>query len=417
MRLPTLFVLATIAFAQAMACQNVWKVCCQGGPGVHFLDLPQAVAAASPGDEIWVYYDVLGCPGNGYTSPVIDKPIRISGFFVSATAVGATQINVKGPVVILNIAAGQRVELSGLSIAGDYTTWTTNAAIVALDCQGDILLDNIYLNNNGTPTTFARLERCSNVVLRGCDLRLGGSPLDIIDSNALLSTTSIYHSQPSGFYPYASTTEGVRVTNSTVTAIGSVIWGADRQFFGGPYVERPAVVVDSGVFRVGPSTVLRGGSGISSQFPAYGYQVLHPATGSVQLDPRGFIQRPPTLPPAPVPADMPATFHSWLVANETFGVTVAGPAGGFAVLAFGDWLPNVPTPLGLFSLDPTSAFPIDLVPLSSTQGYYSWTLNCPLTAPIAHAYAFQAVTIAQNGAIGLTIASPLTVSWPGGVIP
>jgi hypothetical protein len=40
--------------------QQTWKVNCQGGPGIDFTDLPQAVAAAAPGDTIWVFTTSTG---------------------------------------------------------------------------------------------------------------------------------------------------------------------------------------------------------------------------------------------------------------------------------------------------------------------------------------------------------------------
>jgi hypothetical protein len=54
---------------------------------------------------------------------------------------------------------------------------------------------------------------------------------------------------------------------------------------------------------------------------------------------------------------------------------------------------------------------------SNPDGHFTWTLNCPLTAPVAHAFALRALTIAPNGALGVTEPSPLIVGWPHGVIP
>jgi hypothetical protein len=68
--------------------QQTWLVNCQGGPGIDFTDLPQAVAAAAPGDTIWVFTTPTGCPGGAnpwYTAPTIDKPLNILGFYVNPT--------------------------------------------------------------------------------------------------------------------------------------------------------------------------------------------------------------------------------------------------------------------------------------------------------------------------------------------
>jgi len=182
------------------------------------------------------------------------------------------------------------------------------------------------------------------------------------------------------------------------------------------------VVVESGVLRVGPGTILRGGlNNLTPQFPAFGFEVLDPAVGHVDQDPRSVIVRPPPS-PAAVPVDLHATFHSWLVANEPFGVTVTGPPGGYAVLALGDWLPNQSTPFGTLAIDPPTAVILDLVPLPVTTGTFSngsvqWTMQCPISAPINRAFAFQAMTLAPNGTLGLSVPSPLLVGWPHGVTP
>ena len=108
----TMFMTGACSAVLARSClgQQVWKVNSQGGPGAHFTDLPQAVAAASSGDEIWVYYDLLGPIGSNYTAPVIDKPLKIKGFTVTGAGSGPTSATVYGPLVILNIPNGQRVE-------------------------------------------------------------------------------------------------------------------------------------------------------------------------------------------------------------------------------------------------------------------------------------------------------------------
>lgn len=416
--------LAVVMLGGVLSAQQVWKVNCQGLPGVHFTDLPAAVAAASPGDEIWVYYDPQAplCPGNPngyYTAPIITKPLRIVGFGVGGGS-GPMTIGVRGQIVVLGIGGGQRVLLNGLQVLG--VSVASPAAIVALDCQGDVMLENVIVDNDGGPTTFVHFERCNNVVLRGCDFMLGGYPLTAIDSSVLLTTSAVSVHAPFSAGPpfaYAATTEGIRVINSTVTAIGSLIEGASNatSIFAG-YLARPAVVVESGVFRTGPATTLRGGMISPQPWPlwTYGFQVLNPAIGQVRQDSRGTIVNPPPTPVVVYEA-IPATYHSWVVANETFGVTVAGPPSGFALLMLGEWQPGTPSPLGPLAMDPAAALPIALVPLSLPSGYFQWTLTCPLTAPVARGFALQALTIAPTGALGVSVPSPLMVGWPHGVIP
>jgi hypothetical protein len=405
------------ALCFSCAAQQLWKVSNQGLHGAHFTDIPPAVAAASPGDEIWVYYDSQATPTpNRYTAPVITKALRISAFGVGPGS-GPTALGVDGPWIILGIPPGQQLAISGVGIRGSVPL--PIPAIVALDCQGDVLLENVYLLGTGMPA-YAHFERCSRVVLRGCDFNLSGTPIMAIDSDLLLSTTRVTHAGPVPAFPfgysYPMTTEGVRVINSTVTCVGSIVWGADLSLNGGSYASRAAVVVYSGLLRVGPATVLRGG--ITSTQPtmyAQGVAVV-PGVGALHQDPRSTIVNPPSSPPF-VTETMDAVYHDWVVANEAFHVTVAGPPNGFALLALGDWLPGGQSPFGPLELDPLTVVPVELVPLNATAGAYQWTLSCPIGAPVAKPFALQALTLAPGGALGTAIASPLTVGWPHGVPP
>ena len=174
-------------------------------------------------------------------------------------------------------------------------------------------------------------------------------------------------------------------------------------------------MVESGTLKVGPESYIHGGLPYPQSTPQNGVLLINPAVGHVYRDPRGTIVNPWT---GPFPeAAIDATYHGWAVANESFGVTVAGPANGYALLCFGDWQPGLPSPWGTLALDPATMVPLTLVPLPAPDGIYQWTFACPIWAPIAHAFAFQALTIGPNGALGVTEPSPLTINWPHGVLP
>jgi hypothetical protein len=68
-----------------LVAQQTWLVRCGvGGPPVHFHDLPQAVAAAAPGDTIRFFIDdqaIAPCgPVFRFSPVVIDKPLTVVGF-------------------------------------------------------------------------------------------------------------------------------------------------------------------------------------------------------------------------------------------------------------------------------------------------------------------------------------------------
>ena len=116
MRHPFLFAVVVGALGGGVSAQQIWNVHCNGGPGVHFTDLPPAVAAASPGDEIRVYRDLaqVSCPipNFAYTAPIIDKPLRIVGFTVGLVG-GQNGVNLRGGMLIVGLGPGEEVVLTG----------------------------------------------------------------------------------------------------------------------------------------------------------------------------------------------------------------------------------------------------------------------------------------------------------------
>lgn len=394
--------------------QQVWKVNNQGIPGTHFTDLPQAVSAASPGDEIRVYWDPTLPFAQHYTSPIINKPLRILGFSLGQSAL-LSHVNLRGPLLITNIAQGQRVEISGLVVAGSFSTPTLASSFMALDCQGSVLLESCTLASTMIPSTI-RFERCDEVVIRGCEIGLGGSPLTVIDANLMISASSVNYYGPyfwSTTPAYAATTESLRITNSTVTVIWTNVNGSNN-YGGWPYQSQPAAVIDSGVLRMGPGGGLWGGFTGSFSYEE-AFVVVDPQIGSVQRDGRSTVYPAPSSPPM-VPVTLDAVYHGPLIPGQPFQVRVAAPPLGYTLLALGEWLPNTPSPLGPLAMDPNQVFPVGLMQVPAT-GPQVWNLNCPLGAPVAHAFAFQALTIATNGTLGITLPSPMSVNWLPTVTP
>ncbi|MEO6595697.1 MAG: hypothetical protein ABIP94_13170, partial [Planctomycetota bacterium] len=369
-----------------IAAQHIWKVNCLGGPGVDFTDLPPAVAAAAPGDEIWVYanYGTI-CPVSSYyTATLITKPLRIVGFDPSGSPSPSAPswARFHGVFVIHGIAAGQQVLLSNIDLG--QGGFGTQGGVVAVDCAGDILLEDVAYSGIGIPGTYVRFERCANVVLRGCTMVLGGYPMQFIDSTALLTTTTVYH--PTAAFiinmPYEQTSEAVLVSNSTVTLIGSILRGGNRYDTSGMgfpqqnWIARPAAVIESGTLRIGPASRLYGGLN-GQPYPLdreYAYRHAPPGTGTVERDPRSVLSFWSMFGAQPIPVDIPATYHAWVVAAQDFQVTVSGPNNGFGLLAIGDWQPiALPTSLCPLAITPASLTLLDIAPLSATNGAFEWT--------------------------------------------
>lgn len=417
-------ILSICAALAPLGAQQIWKVNCHGGPGVHFTDLPPAVAAAAPGDEIRLFNTGVPCSGgSSYTATIINKPLRIVGFNSSGGVANTpSAVNVVGLLLIMGIASGEQVVISNVSAS----TAGLPGGIVALNCPGQVLLEDVSFIASGYPDAYWRFEGCADVVIRGGEIRLGGSPLRFINSNALISWCSAYHTPPSGIAPplfsYKQTAEGIRMTNSTVTLVGSLIRGSNRYSYNPwlSWLERPAVYIESGTLRLGPSAALLGGSG-GNPSPTYSYLIEDPATGTVEEDSRASVNRYPVAGVnccAPVPKEMHSVHHRWLVAGESYEIYAYGPSGGFAAMMLGDWNPYpTSTPWGLLAIEPASAQILDIVPLTAADGLYQWNGSVPATMAVAHAFAFQALMLSPNGELQLSIPSQFAVGWPHGVVP
>jgi hypothetical protein len=407
----------------AIPAQQVWKVSCSGGPGVHFTDLPQAVAAAAPNDEVWVYNSANCVGGNYYTAPIITKPLRIIGFNTLGGAPNhPSGVDMRGIMVISGISAGEQVVVSNLSLAPG----SDPGAIVGLDCAGQLLLEDVGFVSSGFRDAYVHFERCADVTLRGCEMILGGSPIRVIDSTALLSWCSVYPWPPGGVWPpllsYQQTAESLRITNSTVSLVGTLILGQGVYLYNPwwRWVARPAVHVESGTLRLGPASTLRGGPDFSVSGYEISYLVDDPNTGVVEQDSRAVVDKHPSssLPWHAVPRDRSAVYLPWMVAGQSYQIFALGPINGFAALMFGDLAPQAtPTPWGSLAIDPLNAQLVDIVPLSGQYGQYEWNGPVPATMAVAHAVAFQALMLAPDGSLELSIPSPFAVGWPHGVTP
>jgi hypothetical protein len=417
---------AFVAFALAclqLPAQRTWRVNCIGGPNVDFPDLPAAVAAAAPGDTIWVILDPQQCAQTSpYSASVtIDKALTIVG----VTSLGSpgfpdpAEVPVQGELQITGIPAGQRVSLCNLSIL----PWLNSAnpfshGIHATDCAGEILLEDVYYIGLGHNQSIMRFERCADVVMRGCTFELSGDPLTLTDSTMVLTNTVVGWRWPQIYpYGYTSTGPGILLRNSNATLIASAVLGASE---GGPSASlaaRPGARVESGTLTIGPYTSLRGGytvQGLSNS----SYYLPNPSLGQVFLDPRADPLTFSGL-PYPTPITLNVTYHDWIVAGETYHIATAGPPGGWGLMAVGS-AAITPVPLfgwGNLAMDPMSVQVIGLRQLDPIDGWTEWTMRCPAMVGTGHVFAFQAAVLAPNGAISLTLPSPFAVAWQHGQVP
>ena len=406
--------------------QQIWKVSCLGGPGIDFTDLPPAVAAAAPGDTIWVFSTPAGCPSSQpfYTAPTIDKPLNILGFNIFSTPPPPgsfpTNAGLLGVLTITGIAAGDRVVISSIS-TGPLASLAppSLSGLHVSDCSGEVVLEDFGHGALGQINESMEIHNCANVTFHGGEIAYGGASLNIVNSTVRMSSFYISSVQPWIVNGYTMTTPAVTLTNSTLTVTNSLLEGGDEYLFVGGF--RPAVIMTNSTMYLGPGANLIGGRNMGTHFPTTAYTSQGTAPNYVYRDPRTVV----AIPGNPgnvvtIPQDIPATYNDFAVANDFTTVTFAGPSDGFALLLLGDLpLQPTPTPFGSLLIDPSTVDLIDIVALpgGSLMGFTTKDYFVPAAALNAHPYALQALTLSPTGALGLTLATPFCVGWEHGRLP
>ena len=410
--------------ATSLVAQQEWRVHPAGGSGIHFTDLPAAVVAASAGDTILLIWDAQVPTGFHFSCDVlIDKPLTIASASPFGTPGVATPTNIPmtGRLRISGISSGERVVISHVGIYhGSPASPMPPHGIHATDCVGTILLEHVIYRSAGLASGITRFERCGDVVVRGSDWDLG-SRVELVDSSMQLTNCVVRWDPVAGWLPqqfwYTQTGPALHLTNSHATIIASLVEGASRQGLSNSYGARVGAEVLSGSLTIGPFTLLRGG--YSQGIRVWSFATLNNSPLiPVYEDSRAYPLFYPTATPQTIPQVMATTYHNWLVAGETYRVSVTGPANGWALLAVGGLAPTpVTVPgIGVTSLDLASAAVLGLQQLDSI-GWTEWVRQCPANVPVAHPFVFQAAVLHQNGTIEVALPSPFTVGWPHGVIP
>ena len=179
------FALSCLSTCSSMAAQATWVVDALDRPGTHFVDLPPAVAAASPGDVLLVrYVDPLVA---AYSATTIQKGLTLIG-------VGGGRPGISGALTIGGLPHDQHVVVRGFRLApfdvgsGNTTgscvlrAWFNDGAVHFQDVVRDPVFSFVYSLNGLALTdcalvTFSRcslpkitqlpisIDRCDDVVL------------------------------------------------------------------------------------------------------------------------------------------------------------------------------------------------------------------------------------------------------------
>ena len=234
--------------ATAAMAQTTWIVDKLNGPGTNFLDIPEAVAAASDGDRIYIRY-----AGSSISS------------YYSAATVDAKGLTFLGDVInkpwvlgtwnVTNLSPTQSVVFTNLNLGGRTTTFiSAGNTFLATNNRGVIVFDNMLVGffiPFGGPT----FTDCDLVVITHSDIwDQTDRPLRFTRSRVVVMDSSIR----AFIGPIGGAGGAIHVTSGTAWLMNSFIegqWG-DAQF---PNSQQPGMSVTGAEVFVCTGTTIRGG--------------------------------------------------------------------------------------------------------------------------------------------------------------
>lgn len=376
---------AAVLFAPGARAQATWIVDQLNRPGTHFLDLPAAVAASTPGDVVMVRY-VSPLQG-AYTAPTISRALTVIGT--------GGQPGLVGNLIVQNLPAGETVVLRDLQLAPFVGTSSVGncSLIVRLD-QGTVHIQNVDRDAGANAASILnqwRIEDSVLVTVAQCSVGMVGATGTLVVKNTPLVTMHTSVIQPAA----VTTAPTMVVENAQLVLSDSTVLGSGQA---------AGAVAISALYTslqlAGSATAvvsLTGGTAVSSA--AAGSSVV--ASSSALLGPVAGV----TLLPGVVPA-----LGGRIDGADLLQLSMFGESLGIGVLAVGE---PIPAPLPLFGgslyLDPGQSGVVDLVAFN-LAGRGSWQLQLPTTVPSGFAAWMQGVTLGI--ASGFLLTPPVVVVAP-----
>ena len=193
MKVLVLAALAMLVGHRTCPAQNVWTVDLNTNRPADFRDIPPAIAVAKPGDTIYVR---SGVGMDSYSPFVLTKGVNIvpphNGLIV-----------VKGAIVITNIPANERCNLSNIQ----------GYPLTVKDCAGPVTIHGgNFSSYGGAPAMF--VQNCKLVTMWGT----GNDPMTVDGSTVVFIDSGLGAPTGSAIIP-------LTLTNAKMTFVNSILVG------------------------------------------------------------------------------------------------------------------------------------------------------------------------------------------------
>lgn len=235
--LPPASVPFLLVLASSQAAQSTWVVDDDGGSGVDFTSIAQAVSAAGEGDVL-IVRDGL------YTEFVVrGKSLSVIAEAGHRPLVGELETGSGSgdPVVqVRDLAAGQEVYIRGLQLAGTHNqSFARTPYVDLLNNMGEVWIEDVAVGSgpgfSSEAFTGLTATDCAGVHVARCDFSpplfanspFYGHAVVANDSNLTVWDSTLRGAPGESFPPPRDGGDGLRVTGGTVFAAGCVLAGGD----------------------------------------------------------------------------------------------------------------------------------------------------------------------------------------------
>lgn len=239
------------------------------GPGHPHADVSSAIAAAAPGDRIFV------APGL-YPGFDLSKPVEIRGAGVGQTRIGSWVSTAR--TTVTGIPAGSTATLANMSFdPAWYLTQTFGPQLTLVDNPGTVLLQDVGTNLFPTAWhigTGVEVDNTARLLIQGSTIEAistagfptEGVPALVAKDSFLEVTDSVFVATASGVEWGTPGEDGVRLENCTarfarVRSSGGN--GTSDDFFDGPGGAGVKLIGSTLELAGGPENRLEGGSALS----------------------------------------------------------------------------------------------------------------------------------------------------------
>lgn len=361
----------TLLCTGLLTAQRTWIVDAAGGAGVHFTDLPPAVAAAADGDTILVRPAVVS-----YRATTVTKGLKLVATGLPVMLDGA-------PLLVRGIGVGRQCTVAGFWL-DPVTSWVGVEA-----CAGVVTLRSLSAGPAAGITMQIRNAR--SVIVEACQVEGERGAALTVNASSLYCVDCIIRGRDV-WPPATGATLGILAADSRLVLAHTAVFGG--RVLSTPSYQQPALLAYSGVSVVTGRSTLVGGGPVAVATP-YGTDLaLDPQTAVVGSI--GALVRV-------VGAQLPA-----LSVRSDRSIRHDGLPGDVA--AFFVSLQGAPqlTPFGEQWLDLASAVLVDVGPVGAVFGERTIAAG-PLFNLVGANLTAQSLTL-RNG--GLLWSTPLRVVTP-----